>query len=128
MFSNFVPRHLPALLFATSMTLGGTVSLINPQSSITSFGLPKRIAVSGPAQSTMQIGMARVSSIGAALLVLYSRQQYEAMDLVFGCLAWAGAVDAYVCWKEGFPLKAVVRAGLAGMVSLWGCLGMTSGM
>ena len=75
----------------------------------------------------MQIGMARLSSVSAALLVLYSRQQYEAMDVVFGCFAWVGVVDAYVCWKEGIPGTAVVRAGLAAMVSLWGCLGMTAG-
>ncbi|TVY62850.1 hypothetical protein LSUE1_G009201 [Lachnellula suecica] len=121
MASAFVPRHIPALLVTTSMTLGGTMPLFNPVRAITTFGFPQRIAVSKPAHPVMVVGSARVSAIGIALWALYLKGQFEAMDVVFASLGYLALVDGEGGWRP-----AVFRAVSAGLVAL-GAVGMTAG-
>jgi hypothetical protein len=127
MFEVLELRHVPALLIATTITLGGTMPFFNPERAIQTFGLPQRIATSKPAHAIMICSSARVSAVGIALWALYLGQHFQAMDIVFASMGYIGVVDAYVCWKEGVPGKAVFRATSAGLVALWGLLGMTAG-
>jgi hypothetical protein len=127
MFEDFILRHIPPLLLATTITIGGFMPLWDAEGAIRLFGLPQRIAISKTAQPIMVLSSARISAIGIAIWMLYIRQQYEAMDIVLMVFAYIGAIDGYVCWKEGVPGKAVFRAISSAAVGLWGFYGMTVG-
>ncbi len=58
--------------------------------------------------------------------IFYLQGKFAAVDTVLSLLLYVGAVDAYVCWLEGMPGKAVFR-GVSGLViGGWGFLGLTA--
>ncbi|KAF9526579.1 hypothetical protein CPB83DRAFT_724634, partial [Crepidotus variabilis] len=126
MFANFNPRHILPLFVATTTTFGGLISLFNAEHSILSFGLPKRIAVSQPAQSVMILSSARVTAIGLALYTLYFQDNLAAVDILLAISGYIGLVDAYVCWKEGVRITAIVRLTMTTTIAVWGWFGMTA--
>ena len=125
--STFHLTHLPTLFVATALTLGGMWPLYNPQSAIREMGFPARIHASKEAQAIMTLGMGRTTCIGLALWTFYLQSKFEEVDTILVLLGgWVGAIDAWVCWKEGVPGKAVFR-GCSGMViAVWGWCGMTA--
>ncbi|KAI9644960.1 hypothetical protein NHQ30_006995 [Ciborinia camelliae] len=125
--SAFTLRHIPPLFVATALTFGGLIPFFNAEYAILEFGLPKRIAVSKPAQSIMILSSARISAIGIALFTFYFQGKYTAVDTVLATLGYVGLVDGYVCWCEGVPNKAVFRFLSGVLISAWGWLGMTAG-
>ncbi|KAF2726865.1 hypothetical protein EJ04DRAFT_517592 [Polyplosphaeria fusca] len=128
MFEHFVPRHIPPLLLATTITIGGfTPFFAGPTNAIKAFGLPDRIANSKAAHPLIITQSARVSATGMALWALYLGNHFEAMDIVLASMALMGLVDGYVCVQEGVPGKAVFRASTGVLVGVWGFLGMTAG-
>ncbi|KAJ7500980.1 hypothetical protein B0H11DRAFT_2374948 [Mycena galericulata] len=124
---SFSVRHIPALVVATGLTFGGLIPFFNAEYACQAFGLPQRIAASKPAQSVMILSTARGTTIGLAIFVFYAQGNMVVVDTLLTLLAYVGAVDGYVCWKEGVPGKAVFRASCATFFAAWGALRMTQG-
>ena len=99
----------------------------NAESAILEFGLPKRIAISKPAQAVMITSSARITAIGMALFTFYFQGTLEAVDTVLAIIGYVGLVDGYVCWREGVPDKSVFRTASGLLIAAWGWYGMTTG-
>jgi hypothetical protein len=128
MFENFSYRHIPPLLLATQVTLGGLMPFTHgPEAALLKFGFPKQIAVSKAAWPVIKIGSARVTAIGLAIWGMYLGGHFEAVDILIASTGWIGLVDGMVFAKEGAPGAATFRASLTGVIALWGVLGMTTG-
>ncbi|KAH7383205.1 hypothetical protein BKA66DRAFT_463344 [Pyrenochaeta sp. MPI-SDFR-AT-0127] len=125
---SFELNHVPALFVATALTFGGMVPIFNAEYAIREMGIPQRIASSKEAQTIMVLGMGRTTTIGLALWTFYLQSKLEVVDtLMFLLGGYIGAIDAYVCWKEGVPKKAWFR-GLSGLaIATCGWFGMTAG-
>jgi hypothetical protein len=101
--------------------------LYNPQSAIREMGFPARIHTSKEAQAIMTLGMGRTTCIGLALWTFYLREKLDVVDTLLVLLGtWVGAIDAWVCWKEGVPGKAVFRGTSGLVIASWGWMGMTA--
>lgn len=127
MSSGFSLRHILPLLVSTALTLGGLMTFFNAEDAILEFGLPKRIAVSKPAQSVMIVSSARITAIGLALITFYLQGNLHAVDTILVTLGHVGLVDGYVCWREDVPNKAVFRTVSGLLIAAWGWFGMTAG-
>ncbi|KAF7951476.1 hypothetical protein EAE96_006785 [Botrytis aclada] len=129
MFEQFVLRHIPPLFIATTVTVGGATPFIfGGENAIKTFGLPQRLSVSKPAQAIMILSSARASVYGIALWGMYLNNHFAAMDILFASMGYLAFVDSWVCWKEGSSTSKVVFRGVsAGLIALWGLLGMTAG-
>jgi Domain of unknown function (DUF4267) len=127
MFADFALRHVPPLLVATVLTFGGLMPFFNAEYAILEFGLPKRLAISKPAQSIMMVSSARVTAIGLALFTLYFQENFAALDTILAVLGYVGLVDGYVYWLEDVPTKAVFRTISGVLIAAWGRFGMTVG-
>lgn len=125
MFEDFALRHIPPLLVAAALTFGGLMPFFNAEYAILEFGLPKRVAVSKPAQSIMIVSSARITAIGIALFTFYLQGHLEALDTILLILGYVGLVDGYVCWLEGVPGKATFRTLSGTLIAAWGWYGMT---
>lgn len=124
---TFQYTHLPTLFVATALTIGGMWPLYNPQSAIREMGFPARIHTSKEAQAIMTLGMGRTTCIGLALWTFYLQGKLEEVDTILVLLGgWVGAIDAWVCWKEGVPGKSVFRGTSGAAIALWGWSGMTA--
>ncbi len=99
----------------------------NAEYAIQEFGLPKRVAISKPAQSIMIVSSARITAIGLALFTFYFQGKLAAVDTMLTVLGYVGLVDGYVCWMENVPGKAVFRTVSGVLISAWGWFGMTAG-
>ncbi|KAK7967566.1 MFS general substrate transporter [Apiospora aurea] len=119
MSEQFSPRHMPALIAASTMTFGGLWSYFDPRAAMLEFGLPDRIASTPGAAAVMHINNARTTVLGTCLFALYFTRQRAACDTVLAILgAYAGLVDSYVVWKEGNPRKAGILCMLSFMASV----------
>lgn len=98
----------------------------NAEKAIQEFGLPDRIAKSGPAQSVQITSAARGTAMGIALFALYYQRKYTAVDTLLSTLVYVGLVDGFVCWKEDAPSKGLFHAGLRVAFGSWGLFGLTS--
>ncbi|KAF2645169.1 hypothetical protein P280DRAFT_444626 [Massarina eburnea CBS 473.64] len=128
MFENFTLAHIPTLFVATATTFGGLMPFFNAEAAIEELGLPKCIAASKDAQSAMILSSARVTALGACMFPFYFTGKFSQVDTFMVIMgAYVGAVDAYVCWKEGVPGKAVFRRASGAAIAAWGCFGMTGG-
>lgn len=127
-FDNFQLRHLPGLLIASSETFGGFWPLFNAESAIRAFGLPEPIAQSVPAQATMFIASSRISTIGMIIFALYGQGNFAAVDTVLAVMGlYVGAMDGYLCWREGRPKNGLFRSASAFTVAAVGLAGCTAG-
>lgn len=127
MFADFSLRHVPALAIATGVIFGGLMPFFNAENAISTFGFPKHVAVSKPAQSVMFSCAGRLTAFGLALLAFYFRGNYEAVDTILTILGYVDMVDAYACWREGSRNTAVTRVISGTFASAWGWFGMTTG-
>lgn len=119
----FTYTHIPSLFVATALTFGGMLPLFNPTSAIREMGFPPRIHDSPAAHTIMALGMGRTTVIGIALWTFYLQSKYEEVDTLLAILGgYLGAIDAWVCWKEGMIGKVWFR-GLSGAVICWLGLG-----
>ncbi|KAF1845536.1 uncharacterized protein K460DRAFT_366403 [Cucurbitaria berberidis CBS 394.84] len=120
-------NHIPTLFVAAALTFGGMVPIFNAEYAIREMGIPQRIAKSKEAQTIMILGMGRTTTIGLALWTFYLQGKLEVVDtLMFLLGAYIGAIDAYVCWKEGVPGTAWFR-GLSGLaIAAYGWFRMTA--
>ncbi|KAI9707922.1 MAG: hypothetical protein M1820_004341 [Bogoriella megaspora] len=128
MFDDFALRHIPPLLLATAITIGGLMPFYStPEKALLKFGFPKRVATSQGAWPVITVGSARVSTIGVALWGLYLGGHFAAMDVLLASMGWMAVVDGWVCYQEGASDTAIFRASSTGAVAIWGLLGMTAG-
>jgi hypothetical protein len=128
MFDHFMLRHIPPLLLATTITIGGTVPFIQgPEAALLMFGFPRRIAISKAAWPVIKVGSARVSAMGIAIWGMYLGGHFEAIDILLASMAWIAVIDGIVCSKDGAPGSTVFRVTSAIAVAVWGLLGMTTG-
>lgn len=127
MSQNFSPNQIPALFVATALTFGGMVPIFNPKSAIREMGFPQRLYDSKEAQAIMTLGMGRTTVIGLALYTFYFQDKFEEVDTLLSILgAYLGAIDAYVCVKEGVPGKAVFRGASGAIIAAVGWFGVTA--
>jgi hypothetical protein len=122
----FHPFHIPPLLVASALTFGGLIPFWNPAGAILEFGLPERIAISQPAQACFVVSGARVSALGMAMWIFHLKGMLVGVDVILALLGYVGAVDAYVCWKEGVVGSAVFRGAAGVIIGGWGLLGLTA--
>lgn len=128
MFDRFTLRHLPPLLLATQITIGGMMPFTHgPEASILKFGFPRDIAASKSAWPLIKVGSARVTAMGIAIWGMYLGGHFEAIDILLASFGWIGFIDGVVCHKDGAPGSTSFRAGLTSAVALWGLLGITTG-
>jgi hypothetical protein len=128
MFEHFVWRHMPPLILATLITVGGMRPYSHgPVHALLEFGFPQHIADSKAAWPIIKVGSARVTSIGLALLGMYAGGHLEAMDVLLASMGWMALIDGIVCSQEGVAGSARFRVLSTSAVAIWGMLGMTSG-
>ncbi|KAK5045323.1 hypothetical protein LTR84_009429 [Exophiala bonariae] len=125
-YSTFRPLHIPPLLAASAMGIGALMPLWNPRAAIRAFGFPERIAISEPAQACFTVYGARSTCLGAAIWIFYLQGKMQAVDTILALQIYTTAVDAYICWREGVPQKAVMRVFAGVLVGGWGISGLTS--
>jgi len=123
--AHFRLPHIPVLLAATTMSVGAVVPLWNPVAAIRAYGLPDRIAKSPAAHACFKAYGARSTCFGAAIWIFYLQGKLDAVDTILALQAYAGAVDAWVCYSEGVPRTAFSRAVAGLLVGGWGLLGLT---
>lgn len=127
MFDKFTLRHLPPLLLATQITIGGLMPFTHgPEASLLKFGFPQNIAASKAAWPVIKVGSARVTAMGLAMWGMYLGDHFEAIDILLASIGWIGLVDGLVCYKEGASGSTLFRVGLTSLVALWGLLGITT--
>ncbi|KFY11283.1 hypothetical protein V492_04541, partial [Pseudogymnoascus sp. VKM F-4246] len=80
----FSLRHLPPLIVATGMGLGGTWPFFSPSGAMTTFGLPPSLANDPAAQVIMTIMAGRNIALGAAIWLLYLQGKLGSVDTVLG--------------------------------------------
>jgi len=74
----------------------------------------------------MILSSARISVIGTIIFSLYFRGRLQEVDTVMALLGfYIGAVDAFVCYREGMPGKALFRGVSGAVIGVWGALGLT---
>jgi hypothetical protein len=123
---SFRLLHVPPLLAATAMTIGAIMPFWDPEGAIRLFGLPERIATSQPAQACFTLYGARATCLGMAIWIFYLQGKLKSADTILALQGYVAAVDAYICWQEGVPKKAIFRALVGVIVGGWGALGLTS--
>lgn len=145
MLEHFAYRHVPPILLATSISIGGMMPYTRgPEPLLLLFGFP-------PAHCQQQGRLARhqsgfcssdhdwlrafghvywrlvVQTLGERLkLILFSLGHLEAMNIFFAAMGWMALIDGVVCWRQGAPRSSAFRVSTTGAVALWGLLGMTS--
>lgn len=124
---SFSPRHIPALVVCLGVGAGGIMPMFDAAWALSTFGFPKRVASSQPAQAVSIINGARNVAVGIALGTLYFGGMLDAVDVILGCWGLTGLVDGWVLWQEGVRGKAVFRSVFGTMVGTYGWLGMTAG-
>ncbi|KAJ9133677.1 hypothetical protein NKR23_g10548 [Pleurostoma richardsiae] len=124
--SFFHWRHIPALVEATGKSLGGLTPFFNPAGAIRAYGLPEHIAASPAAQVCIAIYGSRDTVLGLATWVFYLRGQLRAVDTIMALLLYTGAVDAYICWKQGQVGTAWFRGLIGTFFGIWGLMGLTA--
>jgi hypothetical protein len=100
------PLHIPPLLLASVFTIGGMMPFWNAPGAIRSFGLPEHIANSKAAQTCFTVYSSRMTAWGIGMWTFWFRNNLKAIDTMLSLLLYVGAVDGYVCWKEGVPSKS----------------------
>ncbi|KAK3314972.1 hypothetical protein B0H66DRAFT_328836 [Apodospora peruviana] len=127
LLSNFHITHIPALLAATTTTLGGLWPIFSPQSSMLEFGFPAHIATSPAAHPVMVSASARTTVLGLLTWMYYLGGQYEVVDTILAVFGfYAGVVDGIVVWKTGNRGKAVFRVVGSGVIGVCGAVGLTA--
>jgi hypothetical protein len=123
----FTLNHIPALFVATALTFGGMVPIFDAKFAIRETGFSQRLYNSKEAQSIMTLGMGRTTVIGLALYTYYFQGKFVEEDTLLSILgAYLGAIDAYVCVKEGVAGKAVFRGSSGAVIATIGWFGTTS--
>jgi hypothetical protein len=91
------------------------------------YGLPERIATSPAAYSPWILYSSRIQAIAMMMLVFLWRRDYEAVDTVMGFIGFLGAVDVWVCYREGVGKRAWERGVMSAVVAGYGMVGGTEG-
>lgn len=128
MFEQVALRHIPPLLLATIITIGGAMPFTHgPEAALLEFGFPKHIAASKAAWPVHKVGSARVTVMGIAIWGMYLGGHLEAIDILIASMAWIALIDGFVCYREGAPGSTTFRVVSTITISLWGLLGITTG-
>ncbi|KAF4548416.1 Hypothetical protein D9617_28g065220 [Elsinoe fawcettii] len=127
LFSHYQHRHIPALLLAATITIGGTMPLYNPERAILTFGLPQRIASVRETWPVMASGSARVSAMGLGIWAMYFAGHTKAIDVFMSSFIYIGIVDGWICYQEGVTGAALFRLISSTAVSLIGFMKVTGG-
>ncbi|KAK3368531.1 hypothetical protein B0H63DRAFT_488640 [Podospora didyma] len=126
-FEHFSPRHIPAIILASTTTLGGFWPMLNAHSAILAFGFPPRIAETPAAHPVMIAGQSRSTILGVLIFTLYFRRRYAEIDTLMAIMGfWGGLVDTYLVWKHGKPEKALFRLATLWSFAALGYFGLTA--
>ena len=127
MLEYFTPRHIPALIAATTMTFGGMWPILNARAAMLEFGLPARVADAPATWPVMVIGQVRTTCLGTLMLWFYARGQFDVLDTFMAVTgAYAGVVDSWVLWRERENRNAAFRLLSSGLIAGCGIAGLTA--
>ncbi|KAI0518431.1 hypothetical protein F5B22DRAFT_62114 [Xylaria bambusicola] len=128
MFDNFSMRHVPALLAATPMFLGGLFhGLMKPKEALLTYGMSERTANSREGQIVYYGHTMRTSTLGLLVLVFYLRGDLAAVDTTMTIMgSYCGLADVFLLWRYGDRSKAPVRLLNVSLIAAWGFAGMTA--
>ncbi|KAK3385914.1 hypothetical protein B0H63DRAFT_523230 [Podospora didyma] len=124
---QFSLRHIPALIVASTTTFGGMWTFFDAPSAMLEFGFPAHVAHAPTSTPVMINGQARTTILGLLTFIFYFQRKFVEVDTivaVFG--AYAGAVDAWLVWKEGNAGKAVFRLVASWALAACGIAGLTA--
>jgi len=125
--ASFSPRHIPALVIATSTTLGGLWPIFNPRAAMLEFGLPRTIAEAPAAAPVMVVGQARNTVLGLLTFLFYYQGKYAEIDQLMVILAgYVGVVDCVQLWKVGQPKRGLFRLVMSWVFVASGLVGLTA--
>ena len=116
------------LLLAFTHVFGGASSYINPKWNIQAYGLPSKIATSGPAQVMAIANGARATALGLLIYAFHFQKMYKAVNVVLLVTGlYLGLADAYIAWIAGVPRKIMFRLGVGATIASLGWFGVHSG-
>jgi hypothetical protein len=128
MLDHFSYLHLPALLTATPMFLGGLFhGLLKPEAALLTWGMTPFIARTREAQIVYYGHTMRTSTLGLLMFVLYFQGNLEAVDVVMAVMgAYCGIADVLMIWW--FGERKVVLGRLVSIIGIaaWGVWGGTA--
>jgi hypothetical protein len=129
MLDHFSWRHIPALLSATPMFVGGLIhGLLRPKAALLTWGMTENIAQSREAQIVYYGHTMRTSTLGLLVFALYVQGNLAAVDTTMAVMgAYCGVADVIAIWRYGN--RGVVRVRLISVICIgaWGLAGMTAG-
>lgn len=125
--ASFSPRHIPALVIATSTSLGGLWPMLSPRAAMLEFGFPRKIAETPAAAPVMVIGQARNTVLGLLTFLFYYQGKYAEIDNLMVILAgYVGVVDCIQLWKVGEPKRGLFRLVISWVFVASGVVGLTA--
>ncbi|KAF2705362.1 MFS general substrate transporter [Pleomassaria siparia CBS 279.74] len=90
-----------------------------PEEAIIAYGLDKHIASNKAAWPLIKIEGSRITTIGLAIWGIYLGGHLEAMDTLLSCIGWMAIIDGIVCYKDGSPGSARMRATYQSVIAFW---------
>ncbi|KAM7194153.1 hypothetical protein V8F20_008073 [Naviculisporaceae sp. PSN 640] len=122
-------RHIPALIQATTTTIGGIWPIFNARGAMLEFGFPPRIADDPLTWPVMIQGQSRTTILGLLTFIFYFTGRLREVDIILAIMGfYAGMLDSWVVWKTTGGLRwTVFRLVASWVLGAWGLMGMTAG-
>ncbi|KAK4190674.1 hypothetical protein QBC35DRAFT_489430 [Podospora australis] len=126
-YPGFSPRHIPAIILATTSAFGGIWPMFNAEKAMLEFGFPRKVAQAPETRPVMVNGQARTTILGALAFIFYFQGKFVEVDTIMAVFGlYAGVVDSYLVWKGGGPQKAVFRLAASWFLGVCGVAGLTA--
>lgn len=129
MINHFSWRHLPALLSAAAMFLGGLIhGTLKPKEALLRYGMPEDIARSREAQIVYYGHTMRTSTLGLLIFILYAQGNLTGVDTTMAVMGgYCGITDVILIWCYGTHSVIPMRLISVLCIAAWGLAGITAG-
>ncbi|KAF7917248.1 uncharacterized protein EAE98_010353 [Botrytis deweyae] len=128
MLNHFSWRHIPALLTAAPMFLGGLFhGLLEPKAALLTWGMVEEVAQSREAQIVYYGHTMRTSTLGLLVFAFYAQGNLTAVDTTMSIMGiYCGIADVLIIWYKGNRGVIPVRLFSVLCIGAWGLAGMTA--
>ncbi|CAG8955005.1 hypothetical protein HYFRA_00008694 [Hymenoscyphus fraxineus] len=128
MLPPFSWHHIPALLSATTMFIGGLFhGLLRPEAALLTWGMKPQTARSRDAQIVYYGHTMRTSTLGLLIFVFYFQGDLAAVDTTMVVMGgYSGIADVLTIWWYGNRDVVVVRLLSVLAIAGWGLCGLTA--
>ena len=120
-------RHIPPLLVAIALNLGGLFLFFVPEACITESELPPSHFTISSAQIFFGAVGSRTTAFALMMWALYLQRKYAATNTILISMTYIGLADVFICWKEGSVGVAVMRGVSWLAIGGWGFFRITVG-